>query len=142
MQPRDDLDMDVVVDPTDSARQYALGGIVLESAYMEHLLRAVFTALLGNKNGAVVAAGQNAGWLLDQCQAMTKALQEISEDDKDAVLKGPGRLRPDLPAPEPSGSRRLGPAPQQAGGDPAEPAPASRHVRDGQDGTRTRSAGR
>jgi len=61
MRLRDDLDVDVVLDPADSARQYALGGVVLESAYMDHLLRAVFDALLGSKNGAVVAGGQNAG---------------------------------------------------------------------------------
>jgi hypothetical protein len=35
--------------PDDDAQQYALGGIVLESAYMEHLLRAVFTTLAGSK---------------------------------------------------------------------------------------------
>lgn len=82
--------MDVVFDPADRARQYALGGVVLESAYMEHLLRAVFAALLGSKNGAVVAAGQNAGWLLDQCEAMTKVRQEISENARDGLLKALG----------------------------------------------------
>jgi hypothetical protein len=78
--------MDVVRDPADDDRQHALGGVVLESAYLEHLLRAVFTALLGSRYGAVVAAGQNAGWLTEQCQAMAKARQEIPPDGRDALL--------------------------------------------------------
>lgn len=78
--------MGVVRDPDDDDRQHALGGVVLESAYMEHLLRAVFTALLGSKYGAVVAAGQNAGWLTEQCQAMAKTRQEITADGRDALL--------------------------------------------------------
>jgi hypothetical protein len=86
MRVRDDLGVDMAPDPADGARQYALGGVVLESAYMEHLLRAVFGALLGSKNGAVVAAGQNAGWLLEQCAAMTKACREIPEDAQAALL--------------------------------------------------------
>jgi hypothetical protein len=62
----------VVRDPDDDDRQHALGGVVRKSAYMEHLLRAVFTALLGSKYGAVVAADQNAGWLAEECRAMAK----------------------------------------------------------------------
>ena len=70
----------------DEARERALGGIVLESAYMENLLRAVFTALVGSKYAAVVGAGQNAGWLIEQCQAIAKVRQEISGDDRQAIL--------------------------------------------------------
>ncbi len=43
---------------------------------MEQLLRAVFTALLGCKYGPVVAVGQNAGWLTEECQALAKTRQE------------------------------------------------------------------
>ena len=90
MQSRDGLDMDAVADLADRAWQYALDGIVLAPASMEHLLRAVFAALLGNKNRAIAAAGQNAGWLPGQCQAMTKPLRGISEDGKGVVLKALG----------------------------------------------------
>jgi hypothetical protein len=50
-------------------RQHALGGVMLEPAYMEHLLRAVFAALVGSKYAAAEAAGQNAGGLIERCQA-------------------------------------------------------------------------
>jgi hypothetical protein len=79
--------IDVVRDPDDDDWQHALGGVVLESAYMEHLLRAVFTALLGSKYGAVVAAGQNAGWLAEECRAMAKGRQDIPADSGDVLLK-------------------------------------------------------
>jgi hypothetical protein len=75
--------------PDDEARQHALGGIVLESAYMEHLLRAVFTALVGSKY-AVVEAGQNAGWLIERCEAITKVRQEISGNERQAILAALG----------------------------------------------------
>jgi len=53
---------------------------------MEHLLRAVFTALFGSKYAVVEAAGQNAGWLIDRCEAITKVRQEISGDERQAIL--------------------------------------------------------
>jgi hypothetical protein len=34
--------------------QHALGGVVLESAYLERVLRAAFSALVGSKYAAVV----------------------------------------------------------------------------------------
>jgi hypothetical protein len=74
----------------DEPRECALGGIVLESAYMEHLLRAVFTALVGSKYAAVEAAGQNAGWLIERCEAITKVRQEISGDGRQAILAALG----------------------------------------------------
>jgi hypothetical protein len=49
---------------------------------MKHLLRAVFTALFASKYAVVEAAGQNAGWLIDRCEAITKVRQEISRDER------------------------------------------------------------
>jgi hypothetical protein len=53
---------------------------------MERLLLAVFTALAGSKYSAVVGAGQNAGWLIERCEAVTRIRQEISGDDLGAIL--------------------------------------------------------
>jgi hypothetical protein len=49
-------------------RQNALGAIVLESAYLERLLRCVFTALIGSKYAAVVSGGKVA-WASDRAIA-------------------------------------------------------------------------
>jgi hypothetical protein len=67
-------------------RQNALGEIVLESAYLERLLRCVFTALIGSKYAAVVSGGQNAGWLVDHCKALAKVHQEIAEPERGQLL--------------------------------------------------------
>jgi hypothetical protein len=37
--------------------QHALGGIVLEAAYLERVLRTAFSALIGSKYAAAAASG-------------------------------------------------------------------------------------
>ena len=41
--------------------QHALGGVVLEAAYLERVLRAAFSALVGSKYAAVVDGRLNGG---------------------------------------------------------------------------------
>jgi hypothetical protein len=62
-------------------RASALGEVVLESAYLERLLRCVFTALVGSKYAAVVAGGKDAGWLIDHCKALAKVRRDLGEPD-------------------------------------------------------------
>jgi hypothetical protein len=67
-------------------RQSALGEIVLESAYLERLLRCVFTALVGSKYAAVVSGGKEASWLVDHCKALAKTHQDIGEPRFEQLL--------------------------------------------------------
>lgn len=76
--------------PGDDDRQHALGGVVLESSYMEHLLRAVYVALIGSKYAVVTAAGQNPAWLIEQCQALVDAHADLAEGDKVALRNALG----------------------------------------------------
>ena len=50
--------------------QHALGGIVLEAAYMERVLRAVFSALVGSKYAAVVDGRLTASALIEDCERL------------------------------------------------------------------------
>jgi len=52
--------------------QHALGGIVLESAYMERVLRTAFSALVGSKYAAVVDGRLAASALIEHCVHITK----------------------------------------------------------------------
>ena len=51
--------------------QRALGGIVVEAAYMERVLRAVFSALVGSKYAAVVSGRLVASALIEDCERIT-----------------------------------------------------------------------
>ena len=44
--------------------QHALGGVVLEAAYLERVLRAAFSALVGSKYAAVVDGRLTAAALI------------------------------------------------------------------------------
>jgi hypothetical protein len=52
--------------------RHALGGIVLEAAYMERVLRAVFSALVGSKYAAVVDGRLTASALIEDCERIIK----------------------------------------------------------------------
>jgi hypothetical protein len=54
-------------DDTDviTPRLIALGMITENSAALDSTLRGMFCALVGSKYAAVVAAGRDAGWLID-----------------------------------------------------------------------------
>ncbi len=51
----------------------ALGRITESSTTMEWVLRLAFCCLVGSKYAAVVAGGQSASWLIDQCDALGPA---------------------------------------------------------------------
>jgi hypothetical protein len=66
--------------------QHALGGIVLEAAYLERTLRAAFSALIGSKYAAVVDARQTAAALIEDCERLTRYHTGIAEPAKQALL--------------------------------------------------------
>ena len=66
--------------------QHALGGIVLESAYLERVLRTAFSALVGSKYAAVVDGRLMASALIEDCGHITRYHTDIPAHAKDAVL--------------------------------------------------------
>jgi hypothetical protein len=66
--------------------QHALGGVVLESAYLERTLRAAFSALIGSKYGAVVDGRMTAATLIEDCGRLTRYHTGIPAPAKDALL--------------------------------------------------------
>ncbi len=65
--------------------QHALGGVVLESAYLERMLRAAFSALVGSKYAAVVDGRLTASALIEDCEKITRYHTGIPEPAKDAL---------------------------------------------------------
>ena len=66
--------------------QHALGGVVLESAYMERVLRTAFSALVGSKYAAVVDARLTAAALIEDCERITRYHTDLAPTAKDALL--------------------------------------------------------
>jgi hypothetical protein len=66
--------------------QHALGGIVLEAAFMERVLRMAFSALIGSKYGAVVDVRLMAAALIEDCDRMTRYHTSIPQAARDDVL--------------------------------------------------------
>ncbi len=67
--------------------QHALGGVVLESAYLERVLRATFSALIGSKYAAVVDARLTAAILIEDCERLTRHHTDIPDPQKDGLLE-------------------------------------------------------
>jgi hypothetical protein len=65
--------------------QHALGGIVLEAAYMERMLRTAFSALVGSKYAAVVDGRLMAAGLIEDCERITKYHTSMTQSSKQAV---------------------------------------------------------
>jgi len=65
---------------------HALGGVVLESAYLERTLRAAFSALVGSKYAAVVDGRLTASALIEDCERLTRYHTSIPAPAKEAVL--------------------------------------------------------
>ena len=65
--------------------QHALGGIVLESAYLERTLRAAFSALVGSKYAAVVDSRLAVSALIEDCERITRYHTGIAQPAKDTV---------------------------------------------------------
>ncbi len=66
--------------------QHALGGVVLESAYLERTLRAAFSALVGSKYAAVVDGRWAAAALIDDCEQITRHHTGIAESARERLL--------------------------------------------------------
>jgi enamine deaminase RidA (YjgF/YER057c/UK114 family) len=66
--------------------RHALGGVVLEAAYLERILRAAFSALVGSKYAAVVDGRLMAAALIEDCERITRYHTGITEQAKDALL--------------------------------------------------------
>jgi hypothetical protein len=66
--------------------QHALGGVVLEAAYLERVLRAAFSALVGSKYAAVIDGRLTAAALIEDCEQLTRYHTGISQPAKDVLL--------------------------------------------------------
>jgi len=66
--------------------QHALGGVVLEAAYLERVLRAAFSALVGSKYAVVVDGRLTAASLIEDCEQLTRYHTGISQPVKDVLL--------------------------------------------------------
>jgi hypothetical protein len=64
----------------------ALGGIVLEAAYLERTLRSAFSALIGSKYAAVVDERLLASALIEDCERITRYHTDIPSAAKETVL--------------------------------------------------------
>lgn len=65
--------------------QHALGGIVLEAAYLERVLRAAFSALVGSKYAAVIDGHLMAAALIEDCEQIARHHTGISGSAKAAL---------------------------------------------------------
>jgi hypothetical protein len=63
----------------------SLGEVVYNSSGMESILRSAFCSLVGSKFAAIVAAGQPAVWLIEQCKALTDAHREMPQNHREAI---------------------------------------------------------
>jgi hypothetical protein len=67
--------------------RYALGGVVLEAAYLERVLRAAFSALVGSKYAALVDAHLTVAALIEDCERIAEHHTNISGPQRDALLE-------------------------------------------------------
>lgn len=67
--------------------QRAIGGIALESAYLERVLRAAFSALVGGKYAAVIGDRLMAFALIEDCRHVTEVHTEIGPTERAALMK-------------------------------------------------------
>src|SRR2546430_319323 len=70
----------------DERRLIALGRVAENSANLEMTLRMALCALVGSKYAAIVAAGQQTAWLIEQSRAIVKAHREISPEDRARLI--------------------------------------------------------
>jgi hypothetical protein len=71
--------------PPDDQRFAALGLLVERAAVMEIALRMAFCALIGGRYAAVVAAGQETHWLIENCDAVVRQRGDVPPDRQDAI---------------------------------------------------------
>lgn len=66
--------------------QHALGGIVLEAAYLERVLRTAFSALVGSKYAAVIDGRLTAATLIEDCEQIARRHTGITEPARATLL--------------------------------------------------------
>jgi hypothetical protein len=66
--------------------RHALGGVVLEAAYLERILRAAFSALVGSKYAAVVDGRLTAAAMIEDCERITRYHTGLTDQAREAVL--------------------------------------------------------
>jgi hypothetical protein len=67
--------------------QHALGGIVIDSAYLEQVLRASFGALTGSKYAAAIDGRMMAHALIEDCRHITKVHTGIEESARAGLME-------------------------------------------------------
>jgi hypothetical protein len=67
--------------------RHALGGVVLEAAYLERVLRAAFSALVGSKYAALVDAHLTVAALIEDCERIARQHADISGSERDGLLE-------------------------------------------------------
>jgi hypothetical protein len=67
--------------------RHALGGVVLEAAYLERVLRAAFSALIGSKYASVVDSRLTVAHLIEDCERITRHHTDIPGPEKTALLE-------------------------------------------------------
>jgi hypothetical protein len=67
--------------------RHALGGIVLEAAYMERVLRTAFSALVGSKYAAVVDDRLTVAALIEDSERITRHHTDIADPAREALLE-------------------------------------------------------
>ena len=70
---------------SDEARLVALGRVVDSASKLDFALRSLFCNLIGSKFAAVVAGGQMTTWLIENCKAVVKVHDELSDDQRLAL---------------------------------------------------------
>jgi hypothetical protein len=88
--------------------QHALGAIVLESAYLERVLRAAFSALVGSKYAAVIDGRWPASALIEDCEQIVKYPHRHSGAGQGEAGRGAKGLPRGEQATQPGDPRRMG----------------------------------
>jgi len=71
--------------PPEDARYAALGRLVERAAVMEIALRMAFCALIGGRYAAVVAGGQETHWLIENCEAIARHRDDLTEAQRESI---------------------------------------------------------
>ena len=66
--------------------RHALGGVVLEAAYLERVLRAAFSALIGSKYASLVDSRLTVAHLIEDCERITRRHTDIPAPAQNALL--------------------------------------------------------
>lgn len=76
----------MLADMDASDLQRAIGGVVLESAYLERVLRMAFSALTGSKYAAVVNTRLMASALIEDCRRITEVHSGVGAPERAGLI--------------------------------------------------------